>query len=270
MLTARRGKSGRPKTFGAIRANAGLTALYRHRLEKLIAQMDADLRRELIATWRRKPPELAADASPAITLRDAMRRLTRKWSANFDALAPELAAFFAKDAAERTQGQLKTILRRHGFTVDFTMTPEINDVLQATIAANVSLIRSIAARHLTAVEGAVMRSVSEGRDLATLSAELERAHGVTRRRAAFIARDQNNKATAAITKTRQDQLGITEAFWMHSHGGKHPRPTHQANDGKRYNVKEGWPDPALGGRRIWPGTEPGCRCFSRSIIPGLI
>jgi SPP1 gp7 family putative phage head morphogenesis protein len=110
--------------------------------------------------------------------------------------------------------------------------------------------------------------VQTGRDLGTLSKELQEHYGVTRRRAAYIARDQNNKATAAMTRARQTELGLDEAMWRHSGGGKHPRPTHLAMNGQRYKISEGMWDSAVN-RFILPGEEPNCRCVSRAIIPGF-
>jgi SPP1 gp7 family putative phage head morphogenesis protein len=152
--------------------------------------------------------------------------------------------------------------------VRFKMTEAARDVMSATIAEQVGLIKSIPAEHLTDVQGIVMRGVQVGRDLGTVSRDLQHQFGVTKRRAATIARDQNNKATASITRVRQQELGIIEAEWLHSAGGKQPRPTHVANSGKRYLIADGWLDPALN-RRIWPGTEINCRCVSKSVIPGL-
>jgi uncharacterized protein with gpF-like domain len=63
-------------------------------------------------------------------------------------------------------------------------------------------------------------------------------------------------------------LGITEAVWLHSGGGKVPRPTHVRNNGRRYSVAEGWLDPAEG-RRVFPGELINCRCVSRAVMPGL-
>jgi uncharacterized protein with gpF-like domain len=128
------------------------------------------------------------------------------------------------------------------------------------------LIRSIAAEHLDDVEGAVMRSVQTGRDLGSLTDELQQRYAQTRKRAAFIARDQNSKATATVVRVRQEGLGITEAIWMHSRGSRHPRPSHVAADGKRYTIIEGM---YLDGVWTWPGREPNCGCVSRSIIPTL-
>ncbi|MFL9998458.1 phage minor head protein [Paraburkholderia sediminicola] len=112
----------------------------------------------------------------------------------------------------------------------------------------------------------MMRSVQTGRDLGGLTDELQERYGITRRRAAFIAQDQNRKATATVTRVRQEGLGITEAIWLHSHGGRHPRKLHIEADGKRYPVSVGM---YLDGAYTWPGREPNCRCVSRSIIPAV-
>ena len=72
------------------------------------------------------------------------------------------------------------------------------------------------------------QSVGKGADMHALSHKLQQAYGVTRDRAALIARDQNNKAKAIIEKTRRQELGITHAIWQHSAGGKTPRATHVA------------------------------------------
>ncbi len=100
------------------------------------------------------------------------------------------------------------------------MTAPMNNALQATIAENVGLIRSIPEKYFTEVEGLVMRSVARGRDLSYLTDELQKRYGITRRRAALIAHDQNNKATSVMQAARQQSLGITQGVWKHSHAGK--------------------------------------------------
>jgi uncharacterized protein with gpF-like domain len=116
----------------------------------------------------------------------------------------------------------------------------------------------------------VMRSVQTGRDLGRLAKDLQKQFGVTKRRAALIARDQNNKATASMTRVRQVQLGITEAIWVHSGAGKHPRPTHvkAGRDSVRYDVSKGWFDPDAK-QWIWPGILVNCRCVSKPVIKGF-
>ena len=62
-------------------------------------------------------------------------------------------------------------------------------------------------------------------------------------------------------------LGIDEAEWHHSGGGKESRPTHvQAGREKfRYKISTGWYDPAVK-RYIRPGEEPGCRCVGKRSL----
>lgn len=253
-------------TLRPCRPNAGFEAKYRQKLDRLINEMTASTIYWVSAAYRSNEPEMAQDESPAKTLERMMKGLGRRWQKRFDEAAQGLAEWFSKGAMERTDAQLRSVLRDGGFSVKFTMTRTVNDVVQASIAENVQLIKSIPQQYLTSVQGSVMRSVQAGRDLATLTKELQGHDGVTRRRAEFIARDQSNKATAAVQDARRTELGITEADWLHSGGGKHPRKTHEAMSGKRYNIREGMWDPAVK-RYVKPGAEPGCRCVSKSVMP---
>jgi uncharacterized protein with gpF-like domain len=263
----------RPVTrLGApIHPNAGNAVIYRKRLDALIDEMHRSLIYWLCARWRSDPPVLAADESPAAGLRRTMKVLGRRWQSRFDEAAPSLAEYFAKKAADRATGKLGEILDQAGMTVQFKTTPAVRDTLTAVTAENVGLIKSIASEHLSDVEGAVMRSISQGRNLTTLTKELEHRYQLTRNRAALIARDQNNKGTAVIARVRQTEAGITRARWLHSSAGKTPRPEHVAFAAGRL----GGPfyDPAKGafleGKWVWPGTEIGCRCVSRPVIPGF-
>lgn len=255
----------------AIRANAGLEAWLRKRLEREIADMAKSIEWWVGAAYRKQYPRitlnLGQDAAPADLLQRVLDSLRTRWGARFDALGEEIAEKFAERSGSNTDDAIEAAMRAAGMRVKLQISKAQRDQLAGTIQENVSLIRSIPEQYLTSVEGAVMRSVLAGRDLGTLTSELKAAHGVTHRRAAFIARDQNNKATAYFTKTRQLELGIQEAVWVHSGAGKHPRPSHvkAGSDRVVYNVAEGWLDPHLN-KRIWPGTEPNCRCTCRSIV----
>ena len=260
----------RPIRLAPVRPNAGLTAAYQRRLDREIAEMQRSVLYHIRAAYRRNPPEMAADESPAATLHRLMRNLSRQWLKRFADLAATWGPKFGTDAVGAADRSFAAALRKAGFTVRFRMTPAANDIMRATIAEQVNLIKSIPAEYLTQVQGIVMRSVQAGGDLGPLAAEIEKQYGVTRRRAAFIAQDQNAKATASITKARQLEIGITQARWLHSAGGKVPRETHvkASREGVVYNVREGWLDPHEN-KRIWPGQLPRCRCVAIPIIPGL-
>ena len=176
------------------------------------------------AAWQE--PNIAQDELPYRSLQKALKKLVDRWDRNFSRTAGKLAEYFAKGASRRTDAALKKILKDAGLSVELKLTAAQRDVMGATIAENVALIKSIPAHSLTQVEGIVQRSVTAGRDLGEVSAELRKQFGMTRRRAALIARDQNNKATAAFTRVRQQEAGIEYAQWVHSGGGREPRRTH--------------------------------------------
>jgi|ERR1039458_260135 uncharacterized protein with gpF-like domain len=265
------------KFLPPIYPNVGIEAEFRKKLRDLVDEMDASLQYWLKAAYRKNQPAIAQDATPASELQDAVDKLAKQWRSRFREGSYELARYFATAARRRSDAALMRILKNAGFTVSFTMTPAMRDILRATIEQNVSLIKSIPEQYLTQVQGSVMRSVQAGRDLGSLAKDLQEHYGVTKRRAAFIARSQNNLATASMTRVRQAEVGITEAVWLHSAGGREPRPTHVANSGKRYDVTQGWYDPHAykvkgGGWRgewIWPGQLPGCRCVSKPVVKGF-
>jgi uncharacterized protein with gpF-like domain len=259
----------RYKILKPVHPNAGIEAEYRAKLDRLVREMSASYVYFLKAQYRETPPHMALDATPAKELQRELSLLGKRWQARIDAAAPKLAEWFTRSASNRSQAALKKILRDGGMSVEFRMTAPMRDVLQATLAENVSLIKSIGSEYHTEVEGIVMRSVTAGRNLSDMTNELEARYPITRKRAALISLDQNNKATSNFVKVRQADLGL-KAKWLHSHGGKEPRPTHVDNSGKLYDPAKGWfdPDPKVR-RRIWPGELIRCRCVSVSVVPGF-
>lgn len=263
-------KKPKPKILRPVHPNVGIGAAYRRRIDALVAEMAESYLYWLRARYRANPPIAADAALPARDLERQLSELGKQWARRFDEAAPRLARWFAQKAERRSRAALDKILRDAGISVKFQMNAEMRDAYQATLSENVGLIRSIPQQYHTQVEGLVMRSVAAGRDLSGLTDELQDRYGITRRRAALIARDQNNKATAVFVRVRQKQAGIKKAMWLHSHGGKEPRKTHLANDGKLYDPQKGWfdPDPKVR-RRIWPGELINCRCVSRSVVEGF-
>ncbi len=258
----------KPIVLSAVHPNQGVEATYRRKLLKLIEEMHKSIEYWLTAAYKANPPRMAQDDLPSNTLRKALEKVGARWQKNFDDYAPKLAKYYATEVQERADGALQSMLKKAGFTVAFSLSPVMQDVLRASINENVALIKSIGSQHFSEIEGLVMRSVQQGRDLGWLHDELLKRYAITRRRAALIARDQNNKATASITRTRQKALGIKQAIWLHSHGGRKPRPTHVANDGRKYNIETGWYDPHEK-QHVWPGTLINCRCVCKPVIPGL-
>ena len=255
-----------PKTLKPVRPNAGVEIAYYKALMALIDEMDASLTYRLKASYRKHEATIAQD-SVADELQKVMNRLTVRWRSLFDDRARKMAETQAGKWQKGADTSLMSKLKQAGFAVKFRPSKAVTDVLDGVINENVGLIKSIAEQHLSDVSAMVQRSVMAGRDLSTLTTELQDRYGITKRRAAFIARDQNNKATSFITRRRQIDLGLTEAIWCHSSAGKHPRPNHvkAGRERLRYDIRKG-ADVDGDGKLIFPGEEPNCRCTSRVIV----
>lgn len=259
-----------PKTARAVHANRGVEAKYRKALEAMISDMAGSVEYWLAAGYNKAPPRMAGlveqaqDASPADRIKKIMASLAKRWTDRFDEWAPKIAQSYTEGMFKATDSAMRVALKDAGWSVEFKMTPVMRDAFDATLAENVGLIRSIPEQYLGKVEGAVMRSYSAGRDLATMTKDIKAIYPVTQRRAELIARDQSNKANAVVTRARQMDLGITEAIWLHSHAGKEPRPEHVAANGKKYKIAEGC---LIDGEYIQPGEKINCRCVSRPVLP---
>lgn len=260
-----------PPRLGAVRPNVGIERKYRRSLLILVDKMHRSVVRWVSAAWREETPEsvalMAADVAPDRLAR-TIAKMVDRWQADFDQAAFNMAEHFATSAETRVANALRAIFRRAGLTVSFRLTPAMRDVLAATIHENVGLIRSVPARYLREVEGIVMRSAQTGRDLESATKALRRQFNVTKKRAALIARDQNNKATSAMFHAREAELGIKENIWRHSGAGKHPRPDHvkAGRDGLRYDPRKG---AYISGQWIFPGQLINCRCVGIPVIEGF-
>lgn len=261
------------RTMTPIRPSAPLRIKYQKRIDALVDEMAQSIAYWLAVAYRQDTPatvELAQDASASRLLQSAFDKLANRWQRKFDDLAPKMATWFVSGSKARVDGSMLTDLRKAGFTVKFKMSRAMQDAYNAVIDENVGLISSIAEQHLTGVRTALMQSVQNGRDLAHLTDELEKRAGITRRRAARIALDQNNKATAVMVKTRALEMGVTKARWLHSGGGKTPRPDHVKAGRERmtFDLAKGH-DFENGEGVVWPGTAPFCRCVAVPVIPGF-
>lgn len=212
---------------------------------------------------------LAADASPANAMLEALRTRFYQWRRNFDEKAKVLADWFAGRARDTTTRQTgQSVAKALDITVKFKPTRAMENAMASIINENVGLIKSIPRHCFEELEGLVMRSVRSGRDIGGLADDIQKRYEVTRRRAIFIARDQNNKATEALGRVRMQELGFTQAKWIHVTRTNAERKTHVEMDGKIFDLKQGMFDKKVR-RWVHPGELPNCRCRQAPVLSML-
>ena len=252
-----------------VRPNAGLQAAYRQRLESMLCNMTSTALKPVLKLYSPEPT-LAADAS-AEDMIAALKQRFAEWAMEHGNEAAETAAWFGAESLATVSSAFKhSLASALGHTVKLALSSRIEEALQLVVADNVNLITSIHSVYAEQVQELVLESVYAGRDLKSLKEALEDRYGVAASRAEFIAIDQNNKATGFIEQQRRLDLGIDESMWLHSGGGKTPRPSHEAAHRKIYKTAQGCLIIENGvAEYILPGEKPRCGCVSAAVIPAF-
>lgn len=150
----------------------------------------------------------------------------------------------------------------------FLAEPELADTLAAAVAENVGLIESIPEQYFDEVERIVLRGFRAGQRAETVGDEISERFGVTRKRGAFIARDQIESLNGDLTRNRQINLGIPGYIWRTALDER-VRPTHADLEGEPFP----WDDPPVTnsrGDRNHPGGDFNCRCVAEPDLSTLL
>lgn len=267
-------KRTKKKILKAVNYNAGNIKWYQRELLAEIRAMNDDVKRQILKIIRDNPlaedSALAMDANPVEMIKWLLDALARKWVDRFINKALPVSDVLIKKTVNAVDRGLLASARVEGLTINMQWTQAMTEKVDAIIAENLALIRSIPEKYFTEVEGMVYRSVARGGDRKALADEIERnfgkRHGITRRRAEFIARDQTRKATSALSAARQQAAGIVEGEWVHSGGGNKPRHSHvkAGKERKRFKLSEGC---LIDGEYIMPGQLPNCGCVWKPVLP---
>lgn len=148
---------------------------------------------------------------------------------------------------------------------------EMRMTLEAAIARNTGLIKSVSDETRRRIGDAVFRGLQRRAPAREVAKELREAVAMSRRRALRIAADQNVKLASALNEERRRQAGISVWEWIHSDKRK-PRPEHQARDGFLYSDDAADHGNEYRGKRIRkppedrPGELPYCGCTSRAVL----
>lgn len=295
------------RVIRAVHPNEGVTAWFQTQLDAVLDEATRDAVLILTRAWSEAPPtvgiamdaftkeidtttgihrrfriiakgeaeflgyEMAMDAPSSTKKIDAaLKHWSKKWLGRFDKLSVKLSNKFATRAFSTTDVAMRAALKDAGFTVAFRPTKRSLEAYRLVVTENVGLIRNLHATLYNKIQQDTWASVRAGSDMATLATRLHQSHGIEKKRAALIARDQNAKAKAVLETTRRQELGISKAIWQHSSAGKEPRPLHQkwGREGAIFELDKGMYDDDEG-EWVFPGQLINCRCSSRAIIPGI-
>ncbi len=246
-------------TLNSIAPSATIEKWYREQMNEMMNEMRSDIIQDVVKPYR---SEIAMDGI-LDWMGHVIDSLIDRWGKNLDSLSEKISAELVSKSKTHYDRRLLNQLKKRGFTVGFKHTKYVEDQAQIALEENIALIKSVGNQYLDKVRSAVWRSVKGGYDLESLIKQLREIDGVEERRAKNIAKDQCAKLNQAFEAARAQELGITEAIWVHSSAGKTYRHDHVKANGTRYEIAKGC---YISGEWIQPAEKINCRCRARLII----
>jgi len=145
----------------------------------------------------------------------------------------------------------------------------LSEHLELFVSDNVKLIKSVAFGQLEDLKGVVTRGARAGLRHTEVAKQIEQQFGVTKRRAAVIARDQVGKLNGEMNQLRQQNLGVRRYRWSSSQDER-VRDSHRKLNG----TIQLWSTPPVvnerTGERGHPGQPIQCRCSAIPIIDDVL
>lgn len=150
--------------------------------------------------------------------------------------------------------------------------------VKADLRQNIEQLEDIPKKHVRGIYDAALGMIEAGGNAPLLYNALLRLDGMSTGRAGEITRTLASKAKALTEQESRARRGITHAIWMYANAPcmvnpRHPTDAdrkqdaaHQAANGRRFEVGKGL---LIDGEWTLPGRGKGCKCVSRSEIPGL-
>lgn len=144
--------------------------------------------------------------------------------------------------------------------------PNLAPVMEHFRRENLDLITSMAKSKVERVK-AILDDAPNAR-VETIRDRLMEEHGVTKRQAALIARDQVLSLNAQVTQKRHEAAGVSRYIWRTSGDGA-VRPAHAKLNGKVFSYDDPPVVDPKSGRRENPGEDYQCRCTAEPVIEGF-
>lgn len=241
-----------------------LDALAMEAIEKILPDLVA------VAPLPRSDGRMDADGADVLIAR-TMRGIRVAYASR---VSPErVAQLAARSGAGTAQHNRREINRqfRSVLGIDLpTSDPFLASQLALYRQANVQLVTRMSEEQLSKLEQLLTAAARTGSRVETIRDQVRERLGVTRSRAALIARDQVLKLNGELTQLRHREAGVEEYEWVTS-GDEAVRERHAAlgaMSAKGTTFK--WSEPPVvdlrTGRRAHPGEDFQCRCTANPVF----
>ncbi len=261
--------------FGRSQPNKGRERRYRLELQQLNEQMQNDMRESLISFFRanyasdaKKP----SDTDKPKTLAQLMQKMRKRWYDKYEKRGRILQRWMANSTKELTEKEVQNKMQSIGMTLKPNYSKSDKKLVKNIVSEGVGLIKSIPQQYIGKVQESATAAFLRGYDSEKLYNKindiLDDLDERNENRAFLISRDQMQKATQKFMAQSAMELGATKGRWIHVPGMKSSRETHQAFDGRTFDLSVGLFDEDVG-LNVLPGDLPYCMCQFEVLMPGF-
>lgn len=245
--------------------NSAIAEQYIRYVNVFFKEMKKEYYNQIMDYYRENRSELVLDTDYTSALERIINNIGIRWKAKFGLLADNVSKVIVGEVDTRNKAKFTKIKKKYPWVLTDTrdLQKTVNTI-QASIAENVSLIKSIEEKYHSSITSSVMRSVSQGNNLQQLTQDLREIGGISERRIKLIASDQVAKATAQINRQRSIDTGFTKAIWKKSIAGKTHRISHARANGEVFDIAKGC---LIDDEYILPRENINCKCSYNLIIP---
>lgn len=275
------------------RYSPALERQYRVELKGLVDKMLKDVAEHIVSAYRNNKDGFTFATDGAFSnINDELKDLEKKYREIF-ARQGEIAAKrmvmrqlkYSRSSFSKIMSKIMPKDEEIPTLAGSVIPRDLEQVIQASIMENVSLIKSIESKYFEQITGSVARSMQSGGSIKQLREEILHYNGMTRRRADIIANDQTRKAYMSINLRNMSKSGIQKVEWVHSGGGYTVREYHYRKWDGVSGKEDGRPNGLNGyifdidkppviqlqqGKqpevRGYPAQLPNCKCVLRAII----
>jgi uncharacterized protein with gpF-like domain len=265
---------------GILHYNVGSQLKYYTELRIMIEFMAKDVVNQILELFKKPFSKKffksvsVNDESISSQARIKLNALTKKYQKLFASKAKKIAESMVINQQKLSQFNVKKSVEKVYPDVVIKgnlVTPDMEDIMRASIEANVELINSVPSSYMKDITGEVMRAITTGYGEQDIRLALEKYEGISKRKAKEIAQDQMRKAYTAANIQNIKELGMNKFCWVHSGGGQFPRESHVKMDGMIFSL-----DPAelikeqakLGVKpkdQGFPGYPINCGCIMQAV-----
>lgn len=256
-------------TLKGVRFSLAVAAKYYAVLRSMLEYMQEEFNRTVIKGLSTqemvKKTETIHDESPNERYKKMLAVFNKKMRGKFPRKVIEkLVRRALSTASSYSQREFDRKLKSFG--LDFKgVQLKYSSYMSSAVEENIMLVKNLLDEQAKRLKSNVLRGLREGIPSTRLSGDLQKALGISKRRANTIARTETHKVTQQLADYRAEEIGLTEGYWRAMIDNR-TSTQHARFNGKKFTIKKGLWDPKTRSWN-WPGRRPNCRCWTEYILP---